>query len=803
MLINYFKLAWRNLFRNKLHTSINIGGLLIGFTIGLSILLVVYGQYSYDGFHANGERIYQAYQDFSKTGDGGIVNTFALAPSINYKAEAPAIEKATRFMDGGNHIKYNGKDLIIPVTLVDEDFFSMFSFPLVKGDKVNPLKKLTDVVITEDAAKRIFGAEDPVGKTITTSVRENMALVVSAVVKDIQNSSIKFDVLARIENQYGYTRNKTDWNNRMSRVYIQLKEGATPRQAEMQLRQIDKKYVPDWYTDIARKESKTDQDNMFITRLLPLREVHHSTRVNPNKAIGAVQIATLLTVGLLIIFIACFNFININLANAFTRSREIGVRKCLGAVKWRLFTQLWSESFLVCFIAFIFSLLLVNVFLHSIDGINKNMSLSTLVWQPGFIMLALCLLLLVSLIAGGYPSWLMMRFSAVETLKGKISLKRKSVLRSSLIVMQFVIACIMISCTFIIYRQYQYLQNADLGISTDYIISVPLHDPAKGKETIEKLRSRLASNPQVISVSGSNINLGRGSDRRTVKSTTGFSYKDKPVTTNVASVDYDYLKTLGLKPVEGRDFDKSFGADTTNNVVISESVARQLNEKDVIGKTVGADSTSRGWHIIGVFPDFHLYSMTEQLAPLTLTMNKNDAINYCFIKTSSKNIIANMDAIKKEMALLEPGQDFNGSFVNENVNNWYQEQKTMAVLFSIAAAVAITLSCSGLLAMVLLIIRQRIKEIGVRKILGASVQNISLLISREFMYLVLIAVLIATPIAWFVMSKWLESFPYRIQVQAWMFVLVAVTAFIISLLTISINTIRAAMQNPVESMRTE
>ena len=803
MFINYCKLAWRNLFRNKLHTSINIGGLIIGFTIGLSILLVVYGQYSFDGFHANGKRIYQAYQDFSKT-DGGIMNAFGLATATTYKAEAPAIEKATRFMDGGNHITYNGKDLMIPVTLVDADFFSMFSFPLVKGDKVNPLKNLTDVVITEDAAKRIFGAEDPVGKTITTSVRENMALVVSAVVKNVQNSSIKFDMLARIENQYGYTRNKNNWDNRSNRVYIQLKEGATPRQAEMQLRQIDKKYVPDWYTGVAKKETKTEQDDMFITCLLPLRDVHHSTRVNRNKAVSTVQVATLLTVGLLIIFIACFNFVNINLANAFTRSREIGVRKCLGAVKWRLFTQLWSESFLVCFIAFIFSLFLVNVFLHSVDGVNQNMSLSSLVWQPGFMILALCLLLLVSLIAGGYPSWLMMRFKAVETLKGKISLKRKSVLRSSLIVMQFVIACIMISCTYIIYQQYQYLQNADLGISTDYIISVPLHDPGKGKETIEKLRSRLASNPQMISVSGSNINLGRGADRRTVKATTGFTYKEKTVTTNVASVDYDYLKTLGLKLVEGRDFDKSFGADTTtNNVVISESVARQLKENDVVGKTIGADSTSRGWHIIGVFPDFHLYTMTEQLAPLTLTMNKNDAINYCFIKTSSRDLIANMETIKKEMALLEPGQEFNGSFVNENVNNWYQEQKTMAILFSIAATVAILLSCSGLLAMVLLIIRQRVKEIGVRKILGASVQNISLLISKEFLFLVFIAVLIASPIAWLVMNAWLEAFPYRIQIQWWMFALVALMAFIISLLTISINTVRAAMQNPVESLRTE
>ena len=270
-----------------------------------------------------------------------------------------------------------------------------------------------------------------------------------------------------------------------------------------------------------------------------------------------------------------------------------------------------------------------------------------MIWEPGFVLLALCLLLLVSFIAGGYPSWVMIRFKAVETLKGKVSLKHKSVLRSSLIVMQFVIACIMISCTFVVYRQFQYLQNADLGISKDYIISVPMHKPGKGREIIEKLRTELASDPHIVSITGSDINMGRGSDHRTVKSTTGFDYNEKSITTNIASVDYDYLKTLGIKIIDGRDFDRSFSNDTMNNVIVSESVAKQFNEKELIGKTVGGDSTSRGMHIIGIFPDFHLYTMEEKLEPLTLTMNKNAAIYYCFIKTTSQNLLSSMGTIKK------------------------------------------------------------------------------------------------------------------------------------------------------------
>lgn len=806
MIRSYFKFAYRNLFRNKLHTSINIGGLIIGFTIGIIILLVVYDQFSYDQFHTNKKKLFEAYQVFNNPEGEGIANSFGYAAAPVYKAEASAIERTTRFVDGGNHIEYNGKDKQIPVALVDDDFLSMFSFPILQGNRSTPLKNLGDVVLTEDAAKKIFGNEDPLGKTIKASVGDKMQnLIVSAIIQHVTGSSINFQVLVRIENISNYSSAKLNWGDRAPFMYLQLKEGATRQQAENQLKEIDKKYVPDWYTDMAKNGAKPDKyGDLLATRLLPLDEMHFSTRVNGHRAVSYTQLITLMTIGLFIIFIACFNFVNINLANAFTRSREIGVRKCLGAGKGKLFTQLWTESFLVCTIAFIISLGLVNILLHSINGLDLlRLSLMTVIWKPGFMLLALTLLLFVSLIAGGYPSWLMIRFKVVESLKGRISMKRKSGLRSSLIVMQFVIACIMISCTYIIYQQYQYLQNANLGIDKAYVISIPLHQPEKGSEMIDKLRSRLASNPHILTITGSNINVGRGADHRTVKMSTDFSYKGKPIHTNMASIDYDYLKTFGLKALEGRDFDKSFGSDTLGSMIIAESVAIQFHEKNLIGKTIGADSSFRGWRIVGIFPDFHLYSMEEEIEPLTLTLDRKAPLNYCFIKTTAQNPVATMEEIKKAMDVLEPGLEFTGTFVDDNISNWYQQEKIMSLLFSIAASIAILLSCSGLLAMILLVIQQRIKEIGVRKVLGASVQNLFFLISKDFVQLVLIAIIIATPIAWFTMSKWLQDFPFRIQIQWWMFALVAITAIIFAILTISINTIRAAMKNPVESLRTE
>lgn len=805
MLKNYFKIAWRNLLRNKLHTGINIGGLIIGFVIGITILLVVYNQFSYDKFHANRKNLYQAYSIFhNKTGDA-VSTGFGYPAATTFKAEAEAIDKASRFLYGGNKVVHGEKELDVPVMLVDADFLSMFTFPVIRSNKANPLQSLSDLVLTEDAAKKIFGNEDPIGKTLKLSMGKDIQeLTVAAVVKNPpQNSTINFDVLARIENRSDYAEDKNNWNNQHHPVYVELKDGATQKQAEAELRLINHKYLPDWFENLKKEGAIPDkQGDFFATRLVPIDKVHFSPEIN-GRATSKIEIYAVLAVGLLIILIACFNFININLATAFTRSREIGMRKCLGAVKSKIVYQLWIESFLVCLIAFLISIVLVNILLHSLKTtMNLNMALFPIMRQPGYIMLIIGLLLFVSLIAGGYPSWIMARFSVVETLKGKVALKRKSVLRDSLIVMQFVIACIMISCTFIIYRQFKHLQEADLGINKEYVVSIPLHNPAKGKETIEKLRARLASNPHILSITGSNINVGRGLDGGTTRVSVSYDYKGKQVSSNIAYVDYDYLKTFGIKLIEGRDFDKSYGADTANNVLLSEIAAKQFHERDLVGKDVGEDG-EKPWHVIGIFPDFHLYSMREKLAPLTLMLVKSGDINYCFIKLTPQNALASMEAIKKEMAMLEPGEDFRGSFVDENINNWYKQEQLMSIMFSVAAIIAIVLSCTGLLAMVLLITQQRTKEIGVRKVLGATVQNISVLISKDFLRLVLIAVLIATPIGWFLMYKWLESFAYRIEIQWWVFVLVALSALVIAVMTIATNTIRVAMQNPVKSLRTE
>ncbi|MFY7839384.1 MAG: ABC transporter permease [Lacibacter sp.] len=809
MFKNYIKIAWRSLFKNKFHTGINLVGLFIGFSIGILVLLAVYGQFSYDKSHANRKKIFQAYQVFNRESGSQIGNVFGYPAAPMFKAEVPAIDKATRYLYGSNLVVYKEKEIDISTMMVDEDFLHMFSFPVAKGNAVNPLQNLTDVVITEAAAKRIFGNEDPIGKTIQSpySGSKLKEMTVVAVLKDFpNNNSIRFDALARIENAGSYASEKNNWDNQHHTVFVMLKDNATQQQAEKQLIVCNKKNLPGWYESLKREGAKADgRGDIFATRLLPLTDLHFSPRISGlGNTVNKAEIYVILLVGLLIILIACFNFVNINLANAFTRSREIGVRKCLGAAKEGLFAQLWSESFLLCFVAFVLSMLFAKVLVAVIQQqTGGGMPLAEMMLEPAFLLLAFSLLLFVSFIAGGYPSWLMSKFQVVETLKGKVTLKRKSFIRSALIVVQFVIACIMISCTFIIYQQFKHLQTADLGLNQEYLISIPFHKPENGRKNIEKLRTRLASNPGVLSVSGSHINIGLGLDGGSSKLTNSFGYKEANVTTNINFVDADFLQTFGIKPIEGNDIDARYTADTLQHVILTESSAKQFNEKQLVGQHILVDSGAPAWNIVAVIPDFHLYSLREKKEPLAMIYTKNTPVRYCFIRTNAQNREAVMDALKTEMALLEPGREFKGSFVDENVENWYKQEKMMSFLFSIAAVIAIVLSCLGLLAMVLLIIQQRVKEIGVRKVLGADVPSLSFLISKDFLKLVVIAVLIATPISWLAMNKWLESFPYRITLEWWMFLLVALTAIVIAFITISFNTVRAATQNPVKSLRTE
>jgi ABC-type antimicrobial peptide transport system permease subunit len=436
---------------------------------------------------------------------------------------------------------------------------------------------------------------------------------------------------------------------------------------------------------------------------------------------------------------------------------------------------------------------------------TEKLKLATIM-QPAVIVAVVAGMVLVSLLAGGYPAWMVARFKTVEVLKGKVSVNRSVYLRNGLITFQFIMASLLICSTFVIYSQFQHLRDAPLGFEQESVISIPIKNAEQSGQYIRQLRLALASNPQVESVTGSSANIGIGEDHSQSTTALGFDYKGKSIGTNLLTVDYDYLKTMGIKLIAGREFSRNYPADTSKsaiNVVVTESMAKEFGEKTALGLSFINDSSEPRWNIIGIIPDIHLYSMHEKIVPITLLMNKGNSLGYIMVKVKTTNPAQAMALVKTAYSKIEPGNTIAASFLNENTRRWYEKEQKLSSIFFSSAAVAILLSCLGLFAIVMLVMQQRRKEIGVRKVLGASVTEITTLLSKDFLKLVFIAFLIATPLAWYFLNKWLEDFTYRINISWWLFPVAGVLTLIIALVTISIQTIKASLANPVKSLRTE
>lgn len=792
--------------KNKLHTAINIVGLSVAFTCSILLFIMVYHEFSFDNFHDNKNKLFKLYH-FANSPEGMDARAGMSYPVANtVKTEGIGIEKATRIKNRGREVRYKDKTLEQSTLLVDDDFFSMFSFPVVKGAKQHPLANTDNVVLSEKTAGNLFGNEEPVGKTIEVKVGGIWnSLVVSAVLKDPpQNSSINYSVLARTEIDPDYASLKNVWTSQHHNVYVQVAANTNQAQVEKKFRGFIEKYNPGDIDYLKNKGYLPDANGDYTgMKLLPIENLHFNAEIGTGNPVSKPFLYILLLVALVIILIACFNFINLNIGLSFTRTKEIGIRKCLGAGKRQVWLQVWGESLVTVLASLIIGIIATIILMQGFNKLMEAKFDAALLYQPAVVFSLIAMLFFVSLIASGYPSYIMGKLKTVEILKGKISLKKPGIFRNALIVAQFVIAIVLICTTVIIYQQFQHLRKAPLGYTTASLVSVPIKQNEKGREIVAKMRTRLASQSGIVSVTGSDVNLGVGADGSTNQTSYGFDYKGKSVNTNYMAADYDILKTLNIKTKEGRDFSTAYAADTTNAVIITESMAKQLGEKTALGLSFYADSSRPKWNVVGVIPDFYLYSMYQKNEPLTICMNSSSFISYALIRVNTQNPTAAMDIIKLAYAEAEPGVEFKGGYVTENIDRWYTNEKRLSNMFSIAAMVAIILSCMGLFGMAFIIIRQRVKEIGVRKVLGASVSGIATLVTKEFIKPVVIALLIATPIAWWVMYKWLQDFTYRINIQWWVFAVAGVVAVLIAVATVSFHAVKAALTNPVKSLRTE
>jgi ABC-type antimicrobial peptide transport system permease subunit len=801
---HYFKIAWRNLWKRRTDTLINLSGFCVAFTCALLLLLSVGYEFSYDKFHANADNIYHLRLMTQRTNGTETSNAMPspLMPAL--KNTYPEIAHATRLISTGAKVKYRDKEIFQDLRLADSDFFSMFSFPIVHGNTSSPLNNLNAAVISKGAAKAIFGGEDPIGKAIEMQLdNEWKPYFITAVTEDLPaNSSITYDIVARFESHPFYPKVSDKWNSRFHDVFIQLKKEASVASFEKGLPAFINQHFADDIMRLKRDGVHPASDGSWVKIVPdPLLSVHTDPESGMSDTINRNYLYLLSVVAVLIVAIACINFVNLTIGRSLTRSKEVGLRKTLGALKGFIILQFWVETMIICFIAFSISCLMAWLLLPQYKLLFDMHVRREILQSPAVWVCIAVVAVVITLTAGGYPAWQMARLKVVEVLRGHKAGTGANSMRNGLIAFQFTITILLVSCTLISWQQLYFLRTMPLGYNTSQVISVPVAGGMDGTKTLQLMRNELSSNPSVENISGIYDNLGKGTDGSSRSSVMSFDYKGREIKSNWMGVSYDFVKTIGLELLTGRDFSPAFTTDSSA-VVINEEMAKEIGEKQIIGARLPVDS-AKPLTVIGVVKKFNFKSLRTKVQPLTLVLDKNFAINYILVKLKPGIPAASMALMKDVWKKVAGSNPFQASFLDDNINRQYHREEKLTQVFSTGAVVAIALSVIGLLAMVILVVSQRTKEIGIRRVFGASVIGIVQLIARDFLWLVLLGAVIATPIAWYTMSKWLENFAYRIDIGWYIFLAAGLLSIVVALLTISMQAVKAAMANPVKSLRTE
>lgn len=802
MFKNNIKIAWRNLRKNKVLGGIQILGLAVAIATATLLYLTAMYEFSFNNFHENKDQIGLIYFQ-SQPANGTEYASSAAAPLAPLlKSELSDIELSSRYGNGNVVLRNGDKQLQSNTKFVDADFLSIFSFPIVYGNEQG-LKDLNHIVIDENMAQNLFGSTEVVGNPVEVFVQGDwQQQIIGAVVEKVPvNSDLEFQSLLRFEQHPDYAEYKNDWSHVNHTIFVKL---ASSKINNADFSKSAQSFVNLHYEndiDILKRDGATaDKSGNYISmHVLPLSKYHLN-----NMNLGAGGSTTfpwiLLLISALVLFIACSNFINLSLANSLTRNKEIGTRKTLGGSTSRLIGQLWTESLLICVIALVLGLVLATAGLKQYNSfMNYNLKITQL-FTPVNLLLFLAIFFLLTLFAGGYPAWRIAKQNLIQTLKGTATLK-SGLLRNGLTVVQFSIAIVLIVATIVVSSQLHFLNNRSLGYNKSEVISIPIGAGINPERALSQMRDELASQPWVKSVSASDINLGMGRDGSITNSVFGFEYEGRQVYTNFMRVDYDYLETLGIKLIAGRDFDRSFPTDK-EAVIINKQMAEQAGGiEKVLNRPMNMDGNPQ---VIGVIDDFHFQDLRKEIKPLTLSINPQIfPIDYLFVRVQTDNLSKSIHDVESIWKKVNPQAKASPSYLDENTERLYKSEKRMSHIVISAAIITILISCMGLFALALLAINKRVKEIGIRKVLGSSVSGIVMLLSKDFLKLILISFVIAAPVSWMVMNGWLENFAYHINLKWWMIVLAGIATLLTALFTVSIKAMQAAKANPVESLRDE
>ena len=826
MLKNYLLIAWRNILRNKTNSIINVSGLAIGIASVIMITLYVHDETQYDKFFNNANRIYQVDLDGMMGGQGGVLSNTPPAVGPALQKSFPEIEAYTRFYVMGDEVISNdaGSKMQNHFTekkflAVDSNFLQVFDYAILEGDPKTCLQQPHSIVLTQTTAKKYFGSENPIGRNLILDQYKD-PFAVTAVLKDIPSqATIQFDLLIPTAACPPVKRFSWSWVWLQMNTYVLLNKNVSTDPAN--IKQLVSKFpemvrvqaasafkrIGQPYDEFIKKGNKWD----FF--LQPLTEVHlYSANIGSQflYTLGDIKNVYIFSaIAFFIIILACVNFMNLSTAQATRRAKEVGIRKVLGSEKKQLIKQFLTEAMFYSFISTIISLILVAIFLPLFNSVSgKTLNFSS-IFHSGIWFFILLLTFITGLLAGSYPAFYLTSFNPVQVLKGGVFKKNLSNLfiRNGLVVFQFTVSIALIICTIILFQQLQFSQEKDMGLKKDNVIVLPNAAKMESK-TEETLCQQLQTIPGVLhaGITTSLPSMKSFGDNYIPEASGVQETLAKDIMINSFIVDEEFIPALKIQLLQGRNFSKDFNDSTS--VILNETAAKQIGWKEPLGKTMTyTGNNDQRFKVIGIVKDFDVESIRNIMAPFALfhSSSKTYDVGVSYLVASvdpksTKKILTEMENKWKNFA---PAIPFEYTFLDKSFEAMYNDDQRLGKVFGIFTTLSVFVACLGLFGLSVYTAERRKKEIGVRKVLGASVQSVVNLLSREFVKLIIIAAIIAFPIAWWAMNRWLQDFVYKITIQWWVFAFAALLAFMIAVLTISFQAIKAAIANPVKSLRTE
>ena len=812
MLYNYLTIALRALWKNKGIAAINIVGLSIGLACFTLFLLHVLDEFSFDRFHAKSDRLFVVYSHVGEiNGEPAQSSNYLpmpLGPAL--QADLPDVTHFARLQGLGETFIRTPKGVVREeVDFTDPAFFELFSFQFLYGNATAALASSSNVVLTEKMAKVLFGESNPVGKPLEIKIDEKFeSFIVSAVAQDMpSNSSLKFGILLPFE-KYAATENgresATRWHRSSMQTFVELRPGSglvsdTDRMAQFYL-----KYFPDDEKTLREQGRWTKPEPPITYGFMPLLDFHF----DPDMGVADPKFALiLLGIGGIILLIACINFTTLAIGRSAGRAREIGVRKVVGASRSQLSRQFLAEAVLLSTLSTGLGVLLANGLLPVFNDLTDKELTFNFTQYPEMWWLIPGLALLVGGLAGSYPAFVLSGFSPLETLKSKLKISGGNWFTKSLVTFQFVLSVGLMACTFIMLRQMDFLRSKNPGFDKENVVMVNADATSNTGQILARFHQTLEGRPEILGISGTDIALGAIGGW----STSGFRYNGKDKQIFEYFIDHQYLNVLNIPLLSGRNFDPNNPQDSVTSVIFNEAAVRDFGwtNESAIGQVLTGYNEEMDKDpklnpvVIGVVRNYNFRSMREQVRPMMFINFKDYVPFQFFVRIAPGDPKPALDLLQSAWTASEPVLPFRYMFLDENLQKFYAKDSRMSKTIGLAGGIAVLLACLGLFGLAALSTVNRTKEIGIRKVLGASVAGITGLLAKDFLKLVLVAIFIATPLAYYFMQKWLADFAYHIDMQWWMFVVAGLAAIAVAFLTVGFQSIRAALANPVESLRSE